>query len=587
MKKYGLFVKIFIVMVICIVSVSFLITLTTIKMSERLFMDTFSITNHKIISQIKSNFESFSYAVVTATNDIRQSHTVKNFLVEEESSSLLAFKSYYQMHEQMTNISSNLDAYELSMVAVGVNGRMYSTNFAYWPISQAELVQHPVFENTYDEPKKIMYQLAIETNQEDDQPMIVASKVLEDYEANEVYGSLYIAIREKDFREFYNNYTSIGNDFFILNSNGEIISSNQSHWLGQKHQELLNYAISMEESGEDYFNANIFDKNQIVLAEYLLPFDMYIVNLIDKDMVMNSLIDTKTIVFISVGIVAVALLVVFLMSRRMTKSLRLLVDEISTISKNQFKQYLTVDSSYETRQISETFNLMLEELHEYVNKLVITQKKQRNAELEALQQQINPHFLYNTLASIKFMVIQGDKQKAEDTINALIYLLQNTIGNISETITVKQEIENIKNYVFINQVRHGNRIQVNYYFSPDSLSYRIPKLIIQPFIENAFFHGFNNKQTGHIRILIARKDHYLLCEVIDDGDGMVIDQDHQLLQQKTKRKLFHGIGVKNVHERLRLLYGEEYGVEISSELGEGTSVKIRLPLIKYENNPII
>ena len=99
---------------------------------------------------------------------------------------------------------------------------------------------------------------------------------------------------------------------------------------------------------------------------------------------------------------------------------------------------------------------MLDELHDYVDQLVLTQREQRNAELAALQSQINPHFLYNTLASVKVLVQQGNKDRAAETINALIALLQNTISDVSETVTVEQEVENLKNYVFINHVRYGD-----------------------------------------------------------------------------------------------------------------------------------
>src|SRR5690606_6087474 len=129
---------------------------------------------------------------------------------------------------------------------------------------------------------------------------------------------------------------------------------------------------------------------------------------------------------------------------------------------------------------------------------------------------------------------------------------------------------------YINQIRYGERIKVNYFVSPDCLQEKIPKLLIQPFIENAFFHGFNQKQTGFIQILISKKDGFLICEIVDNGDGMIVDEDH-IPQQTNKRQLFSGIGVKNVHERIVLLYGEQYGVEIDSELGKGTHIKVKLP----------
>ncbi|MDP4155906.1 MAG: sensor histidine kinase, partial [Bacillota bacterium] len=254
-----------------------------------------------------------------------------------------------------------------------------------------------------------------------------------------------------------------------------------------------------------------------------------------------------------------------------------LVKQIENASKNDF-HYVAVAGTYETRQIGQAFNSMLDELHEYVDRLVLAQKKQRNAELEALQQQINPHFLYNTLASIKFMVLQGEKKDADATINALISLLQNTIGNVKETVTVGQELDNLKNYVFINQKRYGSRIKVDYFVDPNCMEYSIPKLILQPFVENSFFHGFNHKPEGSIHILIWQEGSSLICEVVDNGDGMEVGTGGKLPDTKRKQHLFSGIGVRNVHERIQLIYGDLYGVAISSVVGEGTKIRVTIPI---------
>lgn len=250
--------------------------------------------------------------------------------------------------------------------------------------------------------------------------------------------------------------------------------------------------------------------------------------------------------------------------------------QISNVSKNNFDQYVAVTGTYETMQIGNAFNSMLDELHEYVDQLILSQKQQRHAELAALQQQINPHFLYNTLASIKFLVRQGGKEDSEAIINALISLLQNTIGNVNETITIEQELENLRNYVLINQMRYGNRIKVHYFVGPDCMNLPIPKLILQPFIENSFFHGFNRKQEGTINVLIWREGDNLKCEVTDNGDGMN-QIDMKLPKTKRKQQLFSGIGVRNVHERIQLIYGEAYGVTITSEPDVGTKVLIIMP----------
>lgn len=580
-KSNGLFFKIFIVMVISIISISFLITYNTIRMSEKLFMETFSITNYKVLNQMKTSFENFSFSIVKAANNVQQSRTVKSFLTAEDTDSMSMMKNYYDIIQQMKGLSSPVDEYEVNMVIMGANGRAYSTNYYYWPTSAEELKADPITIRTLKEPNRLLYQYD-PADELKYYPSIVISKALMDQSTQTAYGVLYISIRESDFKQFYSNFTSEGNDVMLLNQSGMIVSSSKEELLGQEYKQLLEYAKEMEEANQDYKEIELFGKSYIVIAEYLPSYGMYLINLIDQESVISNMVNTKSIIMISILIVSIALLFLYFISRRLTKSLTTLVQEISSLAKYNFGQYVTVSGSYETKELANAFNYMLDELHDYVEQLVETQKKQRNAELAALQHQINPHFLYNTLTSIKMMVQQGDKEKSTNTIHSLISLLQNAIGNVNKTITVEEELEMLKDYIYINQVRYGDRIKVNYFVSPDCLAYHLPKLVLQPFIENAFFHGFTKKHTGYIHILVARKEQYLICEVIDNGDGMANRSKSPL--HKNKRHLFSGIGIRNVDERIKLLYGEEYGVDISSEIGEGTRIMIQLPLITDKNS---
>ncbi|CAM4126225.1 sensor histidine kinase [Lederbergia lenta] len=582
-KSNGLFFKMFIVMVVSIISVSVLITYNTIRMSEKLFMETFSITNYKVLSQIKTSFETFSFSIVRAANNVQQSGTVRKFLTADDTDSMSVMKNYYDIIQQMKGLSSPVDEYEVNMVITGLNGRAYSTNYYYWPTSEEDLKTDPITLNTLEEPNRLLYQYD-PADEMKNYPSIVISKALVDRSTQNHYGVLYISIRESDFKQFYSNYTSEGNDVILLNPSGTVVSSNREDLLGIENNRLLEHAKEIEEMNLDYKDIEVFGKSHVMIAEYLPTYGMYLVNLIDRESVTNNIVDTKAIVMISIFIVSVALLIVYFISRRLTKSLTMLVQEISNMAKYNFGQYVTVKGSYETKELANAFNYMLDELHDYVEQLVETQKKQRNAELAALQQQINPHFLYNTLTSVKIMVQQGNKEKSANTIHALISLLQNSIGNVSETVTVEEELEMMKNYIYINQVRYGDRIKVNYFISPDCLPYQLPKLILQPFIENAFFHGFNRKYEGYIHILIAEKDNKLICEVIDNGDGMEVNASKEIQSHKNKRHLFSGIGIRNVDERIKLLYGEEFGIEILSEVGEGTRIIIQLPLITDRNN---
>lgn len=579
-KHNGLFVIMFFISVISIISVSVIITWTTFRMSEKFFIDKFSITNAKVMNQVKDSLESYNYSVVLASNNILQSLTIRRILTEEQSNAQ-KMRSFYEMNQQMKRIKSNVDAYETEIIVTGINGMSYATNRTYWPITDEELTKHVITKNTLNEPKRLLYQYDHRKDQitmTGDDQYIVASKALMERISGKIYGSMYFSIQESEFRKFYNSYTSTGNNVFILNKSGVIVSSNKKELIGKKAVELLSYALEYEETTDNYLIENFMGTDQIIFMEYLPSLDMYLFNLIDKKTAIGDLINKKQIVMILMGIVIIALIIVFLISRRMTNSLSHLVKQIADASKYDFDKYVSVTGTYETRQIGEAFNSMLDELHDYLEKLVLYQKQKRNAELAALQQQINPHFLYNTLTSIKFMVQQGGKEEAEEIINSLISLLQNTIGNVSETISIEQEINNLKNYVLINQKRYGNRIKVNYLIAPECMDYHVPKLILQPFIENSFFHGFNHKSEGFINVLVWKENNTLICEVMDNGDGMEVSSTSKLPSSKSKQQHFTGIGVKNVHERIQLIYGNQYGVTINSSIGEGTRVKIELPI---------
>lgn len=594
-KYQGLFFKIFIVMVVSITAVSLLTSLVTIRMSERLFAETFSITNAKVLSQIQSSFESFNDSIVNAVTHASENGTVKNYLTGGQLDSINSARIYYGMAQQMKQIKSNVDAYDVGVAIAGMNGRSFYSDSSYWPATAEELRNSMITARSAAQPTQLMYQLDTDLFRQQlnhtghkPTPYIIASKAFMGTSGT-LYGMIYIAIREPEFRRFYNNFTSNGNDVLILDRSGLIVSSNRQDLIGQHSRELLGYATKINEQGLNYINANVMNKDSILLSNYIPSYDFYLVNMIDRHIAIGQIIDVKSVVFICIAIVLIALLIVFLISRRLIRSLTRLVKQMSTVREKNFDNYIPVTGSYEVRQLSHAYNYMLGELNDYIHKLLKTQKEQRNAELAALQRQINPHFLYNTLASIKMLVLKGNKETAAETINALISLLQNTISNVSETITIEQEMANMQNYVFINHVRYGQRVQVNYFVSPDCLEYHVPKLIIQPFIENSFFHAFNEKNAGHIYILVSKTVDTLICEVVDDGDGMDLDGHavkDGLPNSKSKRQLFTGIGIQNVHNRITLLYGEEYGVTISSKKGEGTKVRLTLPLIVKPAPPI-
>ncbi|CAH1214511.1 sensor histidine kinase [Paenibacillus sp. JJ-223] len=580
-SRLGLFPKLILVMVVSIVLVSVLILYTTIHMSTKLFTETFSITNSKVLSQIKANFESFNDAIAAVSNNVSQSGAIRAYLTEGDGDSLSMAKSYYNMRETMDRVQSITGSYEVGITIGGINGRTYSTDQLQYTMFKDVLKDHPITREAANTPNRIIFDDFTRETSSGTEQMISATKALADRSQGRIYGTLYVTMRESVFRQFYGSFTSRGNDVVILNEKGEIVSSNREEWIGTRELDLLSLARKIYNEGlSSGINARVMDQDSIVLSEYLPFYRFYIVNVVDKEESMGQLLNMKAIALICAAIVAVALILVFLITNQMTKSLRRLVKQMSNITKSDLDNYIPVSGSYESRQLSHAYNYMLDELHDYVDQLVQTQREQRNAELAALQSQINPHFLYNTLASVKVLVQQGNKDRAAETIHALISLLQNTISDASETVTVEQEVETLKNYVFINHVRYGGRIKAAFYIAPDCTQYHVPKLVIQPFIENAFFHAFIRKETGTIHVMVSKDGESLICEIMDNGDGIEgLTMGEALPNPKNNRQLFSGIGIRNVHDRIELMYGPPYGVTIMSKPGEGTRVTVTLPLI--------
>lgn len=589
-RDQRLFSKLILVMTVSIVSVCVLTSLITIRMSERLFIETFSITNGKVLRQINTGMDSFHDSIINTVIAAGQSGALKSYLTGQELDSISMSKVYYRMTEQMKQLTSNLNAYDVSVMVTGHNGRSYATVSSYWPVEVSELVEDPLTKHAEDHPRRQVYRSDIREVDGEMVHYIVGAKALLEPTSNHIYGMIYIAVREDVFRQFYTAFTSIGNDIVVLDAHGVVVSSNRPDLIDRQLPELLRQSQAIAEQQMDYDYGTVLDEERVILSHYLPAYDLYLVNLIDRQYTVSQIVDVRSIMLICITIIAAALFVVSLISGRLTRSLTRLVRQMSTVAQKDFSNYIRISGSYEVRELSKAFNLMLDELNDYIRKLIATQQDQRSAELAALQHQINPHFLYNTLASIKMLVQQGSKDIAAETINALISLLQNTISNVSETITIEQEMTNMKNYVFINHVRYGERIKVHYFVAPDTMQCKVPKLIIQPFIENAFFHAFNVKQDGTVYIMVSRQAGRLVCEVVDNGDGMDVTEVTEVHDRrsgsKSQRQLFTGIGIANVDNRIKLLYGEWYGVQIESQLGAGTKVSVVLPVIEEKDEGV-
>ncbi|MHA6530128.1 cache domain-containing sensor histidine kinase [Paenibacillus sp. BAC0078] len=274
-----------------------------------------------------------------------------------------------------------------------------------------------------------------------------------------------------------------------------------------------------------------------------------------------------------------AIISVFL-SNVITRPIKKLMNNIVLVEKGQFEKVEHIGSRDEFGHLSNRFNKMSYELKRLVERVQQEEIEKGAAEIRALHSQINPHFLYNTLGSVKWIASMQKVDKIVDMTEALISMLRYATRFDGSLVTIREELENVSNYITIQNVRYYDCIHMRYEIEDKLLGYRVPKMILQPLIENAIFHGFAElEEDGVITIRIYSKGTDIAIEVYDNGIGMEKEVIQSLVDSWTKEPEggTRGIGLYNVQRRIKLHFGESYGIEVQSGLNEGTTFIIRLP----------
>lgn len=244
--------------------------------------------------------------------------------------------------------------------------------------------------------------------------------------------------------------------------------------------------------------------------------------------------------------------------------------------------YHPVHGSREIEALSVSLGHMIQRIQELMEQVRREEVTLRKTELRALQAQINPHFLYNTLDSIGWMCEEGRNQDAVEMVNALARLFRISISKGHELIPIEKEVEHAKSYLQIQKFRYKDQFTYDFQVDEECLKYYCNKITIQPFIENAIYHGLDRMvDEGHIQICIRQENDRIAFTVEDNGVGMTEEEQKGLLKRESGDKT--GIGIKNVNDRIKIYFGEEYGVKIESELDEGTKITITMPKLEGEN----
>ena len=292
----------------------------------------------------------------------------------------------------------------------------------------------------------------------------------------------------------------------------------------------------------------------------------------------------REMIGISVGlaglVLAAALLTSWILSRMLSRPLRGLASAMERFERDaDHFSYRPVRGTREVRELSQSFGHMVLRIQQLMSTVRQEEINLRKTELKALQAQINPHFLYNTLDSIAWMCERGRNADAVNMVHALARLFRISISRGHELIPIAKEIEHAESYLQIQKYRYKNQFTYEFDVDPECLDYYCNKITLQPIIENSINHGLDLLvEEGRIQVEVLQDGEDILFRVRDNGVGMSQEQVDAILEQDPEDRT--GIGIRNVNDRLRIYFGAPYGLRITSELDVGTCVEIRMPKVK-------
>lgn len=391
-----------------------------------------------------------------------------------------------------------------------------------------------------------------------------------------------ISVNEETLYGFYRNINPYkGGKIFLTDADGFVLSSSDKETIGADFSKYEHIKKALQQK-EGFFLATIENEKSVVLHYTVSGPNWQLIETIPLESFMPGKTAVNMVIVIAVLLcILFGILFSIIQSIYLVKPLSRLHKEMYKLRKGDFHVALNTQRKDEIGEINLGFTEMASQLEKTINDVYIGKIKQREAELIALEAQINPHFLYNTLDSIHWLALKNRDYDVSEQIEALSGIFKHVLNKGREIVSVREEIDFLKDYMFLQKAKYGDRITLDIRVENDSLEYATPKLILQPLVENAILHGLEQKvEGGTIQVDIAREDGILRFVVRDDGKGSDEAKIRSMLADgEQSTNIF---ALKNIDERIKLRFGDSYGLSFHSREGSGTRVEVRLPALRQE-----
>lgn len=422
-----------------------------------------------------------------------------------------------------------------------------------------------------------------------DEDQVLVTKLIFDYANMKPLGVAAVGVDSDYFREIYGKLPDKnGNGIVILNREQKVMLASDEDSKGLSGIILSKYPEDSLGGGEIYYQSQKYIYTTSLEAKGRIQ----VMNLISERAV-TSVIYNKLMFPLCLLLGASVLFsacLALLISGQISSNIKLLLDNIRRLARGDFSEKIVPNGCDEIGMLAVEFNDMSSKIQQLIRTVANEKIQKKNSELKAIQfeydalaAKINPHFLYNTLESINSLAKINGQEKISDSLYLLGNYLREAISNKHKFVTLEEEMENIRQYLEIQKLSYGEKIQVEFDCEEMVSEAMVPKLILQPLVENAIIHGLEMKiGQGHIRITSRCERTDVIVTVEDDGVGITEERMRAIMKGEVQAAPGHSkVGLQAVHKRLQILYGEPYGIRIESEENRGTRIFVRLP-IRFE-----
>ncbi len=385
-------------------------------------------------------------------------------------------------------------------------------------------------------------------------------------------GMIIVNLDDNLLMRFNQSGLQYSSNLFLTDVEGNIVSTQNEEQIGQK----IGFFDSMTGSQGMFWQGG-----KLVSYQRVKDWNFYIVNEVSAwSLYQNCFSTILVLVFVTLAITVIALALAKNITKKLYRPINKVVGKMNDVSQGDLGTRIALeDMDSDGRKLAGGFNIMMDEIDVLMERVKEEQRQLDKMRFNALQSQIQPHFLYNTLECIHWQALSGGTQEISTMVKALAQYYRICLSEGKDIIPLRVELEHVRNYLIIQNMRYGNIITFVEKVEEKYLSMMIPKLTLQPLVENSIYHGIRIKEslTGTVEIEVCETEDTVLLIVRDNGGGMEPERIAYINQNISDTDRDVGYGITNINKRIELMYGEQYGLRFRQNEGEGLCVEIRLP----------